>query len=76
MKYQVYWIDKLNKIEKAHGKYATLEEAKQSVRDWWKLNGYEPFYIRQWKAPGKHYTWDYGSHIYFYEFREVGVNDD
>lgn len=70
--YQVYWVDKVNKIEEAHGIYTTLEEAKQSVRDWWKLNGFEPFYIRQWQEPGKHYTWDYGSHIAFYEFREVG----
>jgi hypothetical protein len=68
MGYAVHWVG--NGQDNIHGVFPTLEEAKQSVLDWWKKNDYEPYYIREWKSDNVT-IWDYGSHTCFYEFHEV-----
>ena len=52
-----------------HGTFDTLDAAQNSVLEWWKKNGFEPPYIRQWKQENT-VIWDYGSHICFYHFVE------
>ena len=66
--YEVHWVGMGQ--DNQHGVFNTLEEAQQSVRDWWKKNDYEPFYVRQWQQ-GNTIIWDYGSHTCFYHFVEV-----
>lgn len=68
MRYEVHWV-KLDQDNK-HGAFPTIEEAKQSVLDWWKKHNFTPPYIREWKKDNIT-IWDYGSHICFYEFHEV-----
>lgn len=76
MRYQVFWRNTVLGEENEHGIYNSLEEAKESVRQWWKQNGYEPYYIREWSPRKGVYTWDYGSHIFFYQFRAVGDENE
>lgn len=72
MKYEVHWLgyEDGKHVEKVHGKFNTLDEAMDSVRDWWKKNNFEPNYVRQWKHENIT-IWDYGSHVCFYHFVEV-----
>lgn len=69
MSYAVHWVG--NGQNNTHGIFPTLEEAQQSVQNWWKEHDFTPPYIRQWKIDNK-IIWDYGSHTCFYEFWEVG----
>ena len=66
--YEVHWVGMGQ--DNQHGVFNTLEEAQQSVLDWWKKNDYEPFYIRQWRSDNT-VIWDYGSRTCFYNFVEV-----
>lgn len=68
MGYEVHWVG--NRQDNKHGVFPTLEEAKQSVLNWWKQHDFEPPYIREWKKDNIT-IWDYGSHTCFYEFHEV-----
>ena len=43
-RYEVHWIS--GSQDKFHGVFDTLEEAQNSVRDWWSKNNYTPPYIR------------------------------
>lgn len=63
--YKVVWVSP--RIDEEHGTFPTLEEAQQSVRDWWAKNNYTPYYIRQWTRDNIT-IWDYGSHSCFYHF--------
>ena len=58
------------KVTKKHGKFNTLQEAKQSVLDWWKQNNFEPPYVRETQDENEVW-WDYGSHVCFYHFVRV-----
>lgn len=66
--HEVHWISPTE--DNVHGIFNTLEEAQQSVRDWWKKNKFKPPYIRQWKQDNKT-IWDYGSYTCFYQFWEI-----
>ena len=66
--YEVHWIG--HGQDNTHGVFPTLEEAQQSVRDWWKENNFEPYYVREWTHENIT-IWDYGSHTCFYHFVEV-----
>ena len=72
MKYEVQWTGYENhkKVTKKHGKFNTLQEAKQSVLDWWKQNNFEPPYVREIQDE-QETIWDYGSHVCFYHFVRV-----
>ena len=54
-----------------YGTFNSLEEAQQSVRDWWQKNNFMPRYIRQMTDEKGRIWWDYGSHNTFYMFVEV-----
>ena len=71
MKYTVKWIGvKDNKdVEETFGTYNTLNEAVESIRDWWKLNNFNPYYTRHWKQ-NNIYVIDYGCHSCFYHIVE------
>lgn len=56
-------------VVREYGTFDTLEAAQNSVREWWKKNGFELPYIRQWKH-GNTVVWDYGFHICFCHFVE------
>ena len=70
--YEVHWVG--HGQDNIHGTFSTLEEAQQSVMDWWKENNYEPPYVRQWTHDNVT-IWDYGSHTCFYHFVRVGNAD-
>ena len=69
--YNVEWHGYENgkPVIKKHGAFDTLDTAQESVREWWKVNDFEPPYIRQWKHENT-IVWDYGSHTCFYHFVE------
>ena len=69
MAWEVHWVG--HGQDNTHGVFKTLEEAQDSVREWWKKNDFEPFYIRQWGE--NPVIWDYGSHTCFYEFHKVVI---
>ena len=77
MSYEVQWqgYEDGKRVLKKHGIFDTLEEAQDSVREWWKKNDFEPYYIRQWKVENR-VIWDYGSHTCFYYFVTVGDSND
>ena len=64
--YEVHWIG--HGQDNVHGTFPTIEEAQQSVKDWWAKNDFEPYYIRQWITEDGTMIWDYGSHTCFYHF--------
>ena len=79
MKYEVQWhgYEENNKVIKKHGIFNTLNEAQNSVREWWKKNNFEPYYIRQCMHEDGTCWWDYGSHTCFYYFiPKGGINND
>ena len=67
-KYEVHWVS--NNQNKFHGVFDTLEEAQNSVRDWWSKNNYTPPYIRA-IIKEDCIVWDYGLHNAFYVFKKV-----
>lgn len=76
MKYEVHWVKAWGCCmgepyeDKHHGTFNSLDEAQQSVRDWWQKNNFKPRYVRQ-IADGKgRIWWDYGLHSSFYVFKE------
>ena len=71
--FEVHWVCSYMNQDKTHGTFPTLEEAQQSVRDWWKAHDFKPFYVRQWTRDNVT-IWDYGSHTCFYHFVEVENN--
>lgn len=76
MKYEVRWVKAwmmcMPPYEfERHGVFDTLEEAQQSVRDWWQRNDYEPSYVCQMADDEGNIWWDYGLHSSFYVFKEV-----
>lgn len=74
--YEVYWVNTALNEETKYGSYPTLEEAEAAVTDWWKKTGFKPYHIKKWNPEDGYYTWDYGSNIFFYEFRKAGDEDD
>ncbi|HAC1029142.1 TPA_asm: hypothetical protein GY053_06975 [Listeria monocytogenes] len=70
MQYEVHWEHTQTKEYNTHGKYATFEEALQSIYDWWELNKYKPHYVRYWTREGRTVV-DYGSHYMFYYIYEI-----
>lgn len=68
--FEVHWVNHYLNEDKHHGTFNTLEEAQQSVQDWWKKHDFKPFYVRQWTSDNVT-IWDYGSHSCFYHFVEV-----
>lgn len=70
--YEVHWVSYTRNINNIHGVFSTMEEAQDSVINWWKQNNFEPPYIRQW-CTGNKIIWDYGSHTCFYEFHKVVI---
>lgn len=70
MKYQVHWKHHQLKEHTVHGIYDNLESALQSIYDWWKLNEFEPPYVRYWTKNGET-TVDYGYHHIFYYIYEI-----
>ena len=76
MKYEVQWhgYEEDEKVIKKHGIFNTLDEAQDSVREWWKKNDFEPYYIRQCMLEDGTCWWDYGSHTCFYYFVPKGVD--
>ena len=73
--YEVHWICNSMNQDNVHGIFPTLEEAQDSVRDWWKKHDFKPYYVRQWTQDNVT-IWDYGSHIWFYHFVEVEVDNN
>ncbi|EAF0385101.1 hypothetical protein IQ407_002466 [Listeria monocytogenes] len=71
MQYEVHWEHTQTKEYNTHGKYATFEEALQSICDWWELNKYKPHYVRYWTRKGRTIV-DYGSHHMFYYIYATG----
>lgn len=74
IKYEVHWVRYPTQEDKTHGVYNTLEEAIQSVYDWWHLNDYSPIYVRQYTVNGVT-ALDYGFHSMFYKIKEIQVED-
>ena len=74
MKYEVQWhgYEENKKVIKKHGIFNTLDEAQDSVREWWKKNDFKPYYIRQCMLEDGTCWWDYGSHTCFYYFVPKG----
>lgn len=70
VRYEVHWVDKFLKEDQTHGVFDTLEEAVQSVYDWWNQHDYEPPYVRMWTKDGVT-TLDYGFHYMFYKIKEI-----
>ena len=70
MKYQVSWENKLTNEINIHGTFETLQDALQSIYDWWDKNEFTPRYIRHWNT-GNRATIDYGSQHMFYYISEV-----
>ena len=81
MKYEVHWVRAWAMCmgepyeNEHHGTFATLEEAQQSVKNWWQKNKYQPRYIRQMTDEKGRLWWDYGLHSSFYMFTEVKDNE-
>ena len=77
MRYEVHWVKAWGMCmgepyeDKYHGTFNSLEEAQQSVREWWKKNDYKPRYARQMADDKGRIWWDYGLHNAFYMFVEV-----
>lgn len=74
--YEVHWVKAYGCLgetyeDKQHGAFDTIEEAQQSVRDWWKKNDFRPNYIRQIAKKDGDVWWDYGLHRAFYVFRKI-----
>ena len=67
-RYEVHWIS--GSQDKFHGVFDTLEEAQNSVRDWWNKNNYTPPYVRT-IIKKDCIVWDYGLHNAFYVFKNV-----
>ena len=76
MKYEVQWhgYEGNEKVIKKHGIFNTLDEAQDSVREWWKKNDFKPYYIRQCMLEDGTCWWDYGSYVCFYYFVPKGVD--
>ncbi|EBF5746887.1 hypothetical protein FHZ98_13900 [Listeria monocytogenes] len=70
MQLEVHWEHTQTKEYNTHGKYATFEEALQSIFEWWELNEYKPYYVRHWTREGRTIV-DYGPHHMFYYICEV-----
>lgn len=70
IKYEVHWVHHQLDEDKTHGVFDTLEEAIQSVYDWWNQHDYEPPYVRMWTKDGVT-TLDYGFHYMFYKIKEI-----
>lgn len=70
MRYEVQWhgYENAKQVIKHHGIFNTLEEAQDSVREWWKKNNFKPYYVRSVVLDDGTVWWDYGSHICFYYF--------
>lgn len=74
MKYEVHWIKAWGMCmgepyeDKYYGTFNSLEEAQQSVRDWWQKNNLKSRYIRQMTDDKGRIWWDYGLHNAFYMF--------
>jgi hypothetical protein len=77
MKYEVHWVEATGGCtgevihDKHHGTFDTLKEAMDSVRAWWKKNGFDPYYVRQMTDEKGRIWWDYGLHSAFYVFKGV-----
>lgn len=69
-KYQVHWIHYQLGQDTTHGEFATLDQAIQSVYDWWRQNNYTPNYTRRYTI-GDTTTIDYGFHHMFYKIKEI-----
>ena len=64
------WLDEARNIRKEHGQYNSIEEAYQSIEEWWKFHQFEPPYVR-WLEQEDFIRIDYGSHTQFYEIVRV-----
>lgn len=73
LNYQVIWLDEARGIRKEHGQYNSIEEAYQSIEEWWKLHRFEPPYVR-WLEQENFIRIDYGSHTQFYEIVRVKLS--
>ena len=67
--YSVYWVRPCQKIKKYHGSFNTVEDAMQSIKDWWDKHDFRPSYY-QLTDYGDSVTIDYGQHNCFYEIKE------
>lgn len=65
IKYQVEWKHNQADIHNKHGIFDTFEEAMDSIYEWWKVNNFEPRYVRYWTEDGVTKI-DYGYHHMFY----------
>ena len=65
VKYQVEWKHHQTNTHNTHGIFDTFEEAMESIYDWWKVNNFEPRYVRYWTKDGVTKI-DYGFHHMFY----------
>lgn len=65
IKYQVEWKHHQTGTHNKHGIFDTFEEAMESIYDWWKINNFEPRYVRYWTIDGVTKI-DYGFHNVFY----------
>ena len=83
-KYQVVWrnhlVDKDDPaFESCHGIFSSERECMDSIREWWDLNDFKPYYTRSWKNKRNETVIDYGCHHYFYyivELKEGEVDED
>ena len=77
MKYEIHWVSACGCCigepykDKYHGTFDTLDEAQESVRNWWKEHDYKPPYIRQVTRENGDVWWDYGLHRCFYIFKQA-----
>ena len=68
---EVHWVNHFQHIDNIQGQYKSLEEAQQSVMDWWKTHRFRPFKIREWKKDDGTIVWGYGAQNCFYHFKEI-----
>ncbi|EMG27513.1 hypothetical protein LFLEISCH_10759 [Listeria fleischmannii subsp. fleischmannii LU2006-1] len=65
----MHWKHHQTDEHRIHGTYNSLDEAMESIYEWWELNEFDPPYIRHWTIDGKT-TIDYGHHHIFYYIYE------
>lgn len=70
--FTVYWVNQMEHIiEQQDTSYETLEQAVQSIKDWWQSSDCKPRYYRVIDN-GKSFIVDYGLCDCFYEIVKDG----
>lgn len=74
---EVHWVKAIGGCcskphhDKYHGTFKNVDEAYESIRQWWAKNNFEPSFVR-WQPDERGDIWlDYGPHSAFYVLKEA-----